>query len=284
MRTRTPIFGARTGAALRFLLSAATVLSAVFVLESSPHRSPVPHAAPPSLRAFLPRHHHAPRIDENRTANSSNWAGYVVKGSDFRHVIATWQVPTVQPGDASHPDTYSAVWVGVDGDNSKSVEQCGTEHNYVDGQAQYAAWFEIYPSPFNVTLDPTGYPVAPGDFITAEVKYLGKDQFFLSLTSSQGWAATTTQTYPGAQRSSVEWIVEAPSTARGQVLALANFGQASLSGCEAATGSASLIPIGSFAASSLDEITMASRTGMKASTGALTGPDLDSFKVLWESH
>jgi hypothetical protein len=198
MRTHTPILGTRTGAALRFLLSAVPLLSAVLVLGNSPHPSPAPHAARPSHRAFLPRHHHAPRIRENSTANSSNWAGYAVSGSDFQDVVATWQVPTVQAGDASHPGTYSAVWVGIDGDTSSSVEQCGTEQDYVNGVAQYAAWFEIYPSQFNVTLDPTVYPVAPGDFITAEVKYQGNDQFFLSLTSSQGWTATTTQTYAGA--------------------------------------------------------------------------------------
>jgi hypothetical protein len=283
MRTRTPIFGARKGAALRFSLSAATVLSAVFVLGSSPQPSPAPHATPPSHRAFLPRHHHTPRIHEDSPNNSSNWAGYAVTGSDFRHAVATWQVPKVTAGDAAHPDTFSAIWVGIDGETGNSVEQCGTEQNYVDGQAQYSAWFEIYPSPFNVTLDPTGYPVAPGDFITAEVKYQGNDQFFLSLTSSQGWTATTTQKYAGAQRSSAEWIVEAPSTSR-HVLRLANFGETSLSGCKAATGSAALAPLGSFTASSLDQIAMASGTSMKASTGALTGQDMDTFQVLWQGY
>jgi CubicO group peptidase (beta-lactamase class C family) len=48
-----------------------------------------------------------------------------VTGSDFRDVIATWQVPRVRLGDAAHPETYSALWIGIDGNSSASVEQLG---------------------------------------------------------------------------------------------------------------------------------------------------------------
>jgi hypothetical protein len=279
MRTGAPTAADSTGTAVRFLLGAVTLLSAVLLPQHSFHAG---HDARLPQRAFLPRHHHAPRIRDRSTTNSSNWAGYAVTGSNFTDIVATWQVPKVQPGGTSDPSTYSAVWVGIDGDTSNSVEQCGTEQDYTQGQAQYSAWFEIYPSKFNVTLDPTGYPVAAGDFINAEVKYLGNNQFFLSLTSSQGWTATTTQTYAGAQLSSAEWIVEAPSTARSKVLPLADFGQATLSGCKAATGSGPLAPIGNWTGNSIDQITMGSMSTTLASTGALTGQD--SFNVLWQSY
>src|SRR5947209_7597600 len=138
MRTGTPTVAASTGTAVRFFLGAVTLLSAV-VPGNSRHTSHAGHAAPLPRRAFLPRHHHAPRIRERSTTNSSNWAGYAVTGSDFTDIVATWQVPTVQSGGTSDPSTYSAVWVGLDGDNSNSVEQCGTEQDYTKGQAQYSA-------------------------------------------------------------------------------------------------------------------------------------------------
>jgi hypothetical protein len=174
-------------------------------------------------RAIVP---HAPRI-RGRFGTSTNWGGYAVDGvnGSFSDVQGSWTVPQI---DTAHscPGSYSASWVGIDGDISNTVEQCGTEQ---DGNGSYYAWYEMYPK-FPVTIT---YDVRPGDFIQAEVKFVGNNAFRLSLTdwrgSGQAWNFQTTQSLKRAQRSSVEWIMEAPWS--GGVLPLANFGTISFSGC-----------------------------------------------------
>jgi hypothetical protein len=169
---------------------------------------------------------YAPRI-RGRFGTSTNWGGYAVDGGSgsFSDVQGSWTVPQINTA-SSCPGSYSAAWVGIDGDISNTVEQCGTEQ---DGNGSYYAWYEMYPK-FPVTLT---YDVRPGDFIQAEVKYIGGGYFQLIMTDWRGnvqaWHYAPTQPLKKAQRSSVEWIMEAPWS--GGVLPLANFGTISFSGC-----------------------------------------------------
>jgi peptidase A4-like protein len=161
----------------------------------------------------------APRI---RLGNgySSNWSGYDVTGSGFTGVAGQWIVPSaVKDPICSATTTYSSCWVGIDGDTSNTVEQCGTEQDYSNGQPSYYAWYEMYPK-YPVILP---NPVAPNDTIKASVQYTGGGSFTLSLTDvSKNWTFSTRQSAKKARLASAEWIMEAPSNVFG-VLPLADF-------------------------------------------------------------
>src|SRR6266536_2533061 len=157
--------------ARRFIAASALCsLTLVAGLGAHPGVAPCPSRAstvapPPSSPRVNPRR--VPRI-RGRFGTSSNWAGYAVDGSNVTDVVGTWTVPAVTLG-AGCPNSYSSTWVGIDGDNSSTVEQCGTDQDFINGQPVYYAWYELYPK-FPVNLSATTYPVQPGDTITAEVK------------------------------------------------------------------------------------------------------------------
>ena len=81
----------------------------------------------------------------------------------------------------SRGTTYSAEWVGIDGYNSNTVEQIGTELDITNGTPSYYAWYEMYPSDsYNITSDTTktgaivpnsSFTVKPGNTISASVVY-----------------------------------------------------------------------------------------------------------------
>ena len=62
--------------------------------------------------------------DHAAVEQSSNWSGYAVTGTGFNMVSGSWTVPTVI---CSGLTTYSSQWVGIDGVNSDTVEQDGTD-------------------------------------------------------------------------------------------------------------------------------------------------------------
>src|SRR5262249_20298114 len=151
---------------------------------------------------------------------------------------------------------------GIDGDRTGTVEQIGTEQDWAVRRANYYLWFEMYP---DFAYEVTGFVVAPGDQITAEVSYTGKTDtqgnmiFNLILNDlTQGETFTVPAGYnaiSGALLGSAEWVMEAPSSFQG-VLPLADFGSISFSGC---TANGSLMS--SFAA--LDPMTMVGVNGKK---------------------
>lgn len=84
---------------------------------------PSPSSAVPQNQQERPRTH-------NKNGTSTNWSGYAVEtnlGSPQSNVVTdvkgTWVVPTVSGTGTS----YCAVWVGIDGYGSPSVEQIGTD-------------------------------------------------------------------------------------------------------------------------------------------------------------
>jgi hypothetical protein len=157
---------------------------------------------------------HVPKHKVGRST-STNWSGYAIDGSGATHVIGTWTQPKVScaPGENS----WSSPWVGIDGDNSNTVEQTGTDSDCNGGVATYYAWYEMYPK----SLVQLAMTVAPGNSFTGEVTYNGNSTFTLRLTNnSTGVTYSTTQTSRKAKRSSVEWIMEGPSNGL-----LSDFGQ-----------------------------------------------------------
>src|SRR5438270_3710030 len=96
---------------------------------------------------------------------STNWAGYAVNSSagSVSAVSGSWTVPTV----TGTSNAWSSAWVGIDGYNSSTVEQTGTEQDTSASGAHYSAWYEMYPNA-PVTLN---MAIHPGDVMSASVTY-----------------------------------------------------------------------------------------------------------------
>jgi hypothetical protein len=239
--------------------------------------------------------------------DSYNWAGYAVTPANQQatDVKGTWVVPSVNC--STTPTGFSAYWVGIDGFNSSSVEQIGTDSDCESfsgktGTANYYPWFELYPNPSYVIEFPSG--VKPGDIITAEVKASDETvsrgrtvgtTFTMTITDvTQNEQYTTSGTVSGAAQSSAEWIVEAPeicsSGARGRTTcsssALADFGSAAFSNGSAtfsantATPAATTNLIGGWG-SNVQEITMVSESDSQENKAAPSVVSGGSFIATW---
>ncbi len=198
-------------------------------------------------------------------AYSSNWSGYAVTGGTYQSVSASWIEPK---GKCTSKSTYSAFWVGLDGDGSNTVEQTGSEVDCSGGSPQYDAWYEMYPTvsiPFRNT-------VQPGDQFTASVTASGTE-FTLKITDvTQNWHKSIVKSLSTARKASAEVIVEAPCcTSRGGVLPLADFGTVNITDAKV-DGSA----IGSLSPTKID---IGPSSSPKDQTSSLTGGD--AFSVKW---
>jgi hypothetical protein len=167
----------------------------------------------------------------NTSVTSSNWAGYAASGASgsFTSVSASWTQPAAT---CAAGNQYAAFWVGLDGYNSKTVEQIGTEADCSGPTPQYYAWYEVYPGA-GVNF---ANPVKPGDKLTGTVTSQGSGTFQLVLKdATQNWTQTINATQSGAALSSAEAIAEAPSSTSGNasVLPLTDFGSVGFTGVTA---------------------------------------------------
>jgi hypothetical protein len=218
---------------------------------------------------------------------SINWAGYAVTGpkGSVSFVQGSWIQPTANCTSATR---YASFWVGIDGYNSSTVEQTGTDSDCSGGHGVYYAWYEFYPA-YPVTI--TSVPIHAGNTVEASVTYVSSTVGFTIVLKdvTTGTSFTHSHKVAGAARNSAEWIAEAPSSGSG-VLPLANFGKVHF-GTDAtgvantctATVSSTTGAIGSFAAGSVHQINMINTAGTatKALTSILT-PDGTSFNVTWK--
>jgi peptidase A4-like protein len=164
--------------------------------------------------------HHA-RVPGHVVSNvgwaSSNWSGYArTAGAPYRSATASW---TVQSVSRTRKATFDSQWVGIDGFNNSSLIQTGTETDYYNGSAHYAAWWEILPAAETVI---PSIVVHPGDAMSASITKGSGSKWTITLSDvTTGKSFTTIQSYsgPGA---SVEWIEEAP-TVGGRVATLATY-------------------------------------------------------------
>ena len=205
---------------------------------------------------------------------STNWSGYAVEANagSVTSVSASWVVPAV----TGTGNGYSAAWVGIDGLTSRSVEQIGTSSEVHGSTPLYYAWFEMYPAPAVAV----NLPVHPGDSVSARVSY-ASGAFTLEITDGTQ-TFSTTRSDPSAQRSSAEWIQEAPSSASG-VLPLANFGTIGFSRAQATIDRKTGPIDNSTPSTRVAAITMVSPSGTaQATASALTdsgSPATSSFTV-----
>jgi Peptidase A4 family len=221
---------------------------------------------------------------------STNWSGYAVNGSSgsITAVQGSWVVPLVSclPTGTS----YAAVWVGIDGFQSSTVEQTGTDSDCVNGVPNYYAWYEFYPHPsFKI-----GGTVHPGDVMGARVWFSGGVFKVLIVDFTTRQSFSKSQTVSSAARSSAEFIVEAPllcSLLRCSLASLSDFGTVGFgldyTGVSMTCGLImNGVPgaIGAFG-SSVQEISMVSQSNgsqVKAQPSALTSNG-QGFTVQWLS-
>ena len=249
----------------RFLLIVAAALF-VSIMLAAPFFAVV-SATPTQSVAFS-----HPRIPFDQSGGSSlNWAGYVVTGTtgSVTDVKGSFVVPSFT---CSSSGTYVALWAGIDGYSSNTVEQAGVlaECTSTGAAPVYATWYEFYPAaPVYVT---SSVPASGGDIVYVEVSYLGNSGFTATITSYSGTTQlgsyTASGTVSSAVETSAEWIVERPALCTGAVCrlsTLANFETAdyglqytSLSNTNYATVSGTTGSIGSFPSSSVVALTMVS--------------------------
>jgi hypothetical protein len=206
---------------------------------------------------------------------SSNWSGYVAVNGTFSAVTASWTTPTVT---CSSSTTYSAHWIGIDGDTSSTVEQ--------DGSPSYDAWYEIYGDDSldggaEVELSPSTYPVKHGDAMSATVSVSGGDKWTLAIsdaTSPDVWSYSTQITFSGAVQSSAEWIAERPEVG-SKLSSLADFGSVTFTAADATDASASG-PISAFDYAPMEML--GTSNDVLAAPGALNGTG-DGFTDTWQA-
>jgi len=215
---------------------------------------------------------------------STNWSGYAVRGTpgSVSDVKGSWVVPGIV-GTCPSTDAHSSFWVGIDGLNSPTVEQTGTESACINGSPAYFAWYELFPRP---SVKINTITLHPGDVVTAEVQF-SNNKFNVSITDvTTGTSFSRSIHVNGAARSSAEWIAEAPSSRAGQ-LPLANFGTVMfgqdytgvLGTCSATIGSVSS-PLGTFAATGV-VISMAKPSLIFLARPTPVSRDKTSFTVIW---
>ncbi len=222
---------------------------------------------------------------------SSNWSGYADIDDTYNSVLSSWKEPAVTCSSGlglglglggllgTGPSTAAAFWVGLDGYNSTSVEQLGTDSDCDGASPSYYAWYEMYPNP-SVTLPNT---VKPGDTLTASTSWSGSTFTLTIQDSTQGW--TFSQPESGTfSRSSAEVIAEAPEECTSlfcKEVKLSDFGQMTFGGSKVVDAAGTSGGLSSFDA---QEITMAnSTTGTVEAQPSNLSSNGSAFTVTWKS-
>jgi Peptidase A4 family len=245
---------------------------------------------------FAPRQH-APRkrfkpapefkVGGVTVSESINWSGYAVTGSGFTNAKGSWIVPAVNCSQT--PNTYSSFWVGIDGWTSSTVEQTGTDSDCSGTTPNYYVWYEFYPK--FAYLVPS-VPVSPGDKMSASVDFDGS-AFTVSITNeTTGLSFSKTERVGRAQRSSAEWIAEAPCcTNGGGILPLSDFGTVDfgqkytrITNTNFAADSSTSGFIGAFGSAVNESIMVDANTGALEAMPSSLSSDGSSFTDKWASE
>jgi hypothetical protein len=236
-------------------------------------------------RTTLVKHHHRPPIGPHerhgQDVTASGWSGYALTGTDgsVTKVVGSWTVPAADC--TMTPNGQASFWLGIDGYNSNTVEQIGTDSDCTNGVASYYAWYEFYP---HGAYTINNFPVNVGDVISAEVT--GNPQFKQYTVTISDAARphqppfSVTTRMPSARASSAEWIAEAPFS--GGTLALTDFGTVSFKNCQA-TINGKLTDVGPFSNSNVYAITSVSKNGIPKAVPSPIESDNTDFSITWLS-
>jgi len=207
---------------------------------------------------------------------STDWAGYIVT-SDVENpqvigVNASWTVPRI--GVFSN-DAFSSVWIGIGGHSEKTLIQTGTEHDSINGQEYYSAWYEMLPDD---AIRIPGMSVSPGDVITASITLVNSDmnQWAIRIhdvTNGQGFYRTFSY---NSSRLSVEWVVERPHV-NDEITLLANFGTITFTDSYAKIGD----NVGKIASFPYSQVIMTNDLSLQLASVSPLGADGASFNVTY---
>lgn len=216
--------------------------------------------------------------------SSSNWAGYAdTQTGAYTYVSAKWTEPSYKC-DGNSPES-AAIWVGLDGYASQTVEQGGTIAicNGLN-QGTHMAWWEMYPT--NAVTEV--FPVKVGDKMFASVRFgTGSKPYDIvvkDLTSGASLNMLEACGTTACNRSSAEWIVETPYFSPGGTAYLPKFIKAIkfIAGVASqAPNGASPVSIASFTHVSIT-LTNSTFTTVRALPSALSSTG-KSFSVKWVS-
>jgi len=119
---------------------------------------------------------HVKPVKASNYETSSNWSGFELRAASGTYdlVLGEWYVPTVYYETNAH--TYSAYWIGLDGDGTSDLWQAGTEQEIQDIDilgihfdfTNYYAWSEFLPPQGTEQVIPN-FTVNPGDLMFTEV-------------------------------------------------------------------------------------------------------------------
>lgn len=209
---------------------------------------------------------------------SKAWAGYVV-ASDLERpheqvigVNASWTVPRI---GVFSSDAFSSAWIGIGGQFDKTLIQAGTEHDSVNGQEYYSAWYELLP---DNAVRITDIRVSAGDLITASITLVDSDtnQWAIRISDvTKGEGFYQTFIY-NSSRLSAEWMVERP-TVTDEVSMLANFGTLTFKDSYVKIGD-NVGNIGSFPYS---QVIMTNDLGLQLASVSPLSADGSSFNVTY---
>jgi len=123
-----------------------------------------------------PEVQHVKPVKASNYETSGNWSGFELRGSSGAYdlVMGEWYVPTVYYETNAH--TYSAYWIGLDGDGTSDLWQAGTEQEVQDIDIlgihfdfyNYYAWTEFLP-PQGTEQVLSNFTMTPGDLMFTEV-------------------------------------------------------------------------------------------------------------------
>jgi hypothetical protein len=165
-------------------------------------------------------------------STSGNWSGFELHGpaQTFNTVFGDWYVPAIALGEANVA-TYSAFWIGLDGDGTNDLVQDGTEQNLQElcfffgcfDFTSYYAWSEFLPQQPTEQIV-AGFTVSPGDEMYSNLSmctfsgpfcfgvYNGTNAAFLleDITRSEYTLFYTPRGSTHVGGSEAEWIMERP--------------------------------------------------------------------------
>ena len=247
-------------------LALSLALIAASAASTITQASPAYHVVnAPRLRAKPPGHGGPPSTSYGWA--SSNWSGYAITDSTYQSITGSWIVPSVT---ATHGQTYSSAWIGIDGFNNSDLIQTGTEQDASKSGNSYYAWWEILPASETVI---TSMTVRPGDHMSASIVNNGNGTWTITLNDlTENETFTTTQAYSGPA-ASAEWIMEAP-TIGGHVATLANYGETTVNPGTVNGGNPGL---------TAQEGGVMVQKNQQVSTPSLPDSDTDGFNVAYGS-
>jgi Peptidase A4 family len=191
---------------------------------------------------------HTTRPVEAGSKSYANWSGYEAHHAkrSYMAVEGEWSVPFIYSCESGYT-TYSATWVGLDGDGTTDLVQDGTEQDCTDLGGflffSYSTWTELLPN--QPTEQGAGLSINPGDDIVAQA-WIGDSKGRVRQNGAYGWFAIFNKTQSQAVQistplsgtyfngSEAEWIMERP-TVGGVLSELSDYGFDTITNARAET-------------------------------------------------